>query len=132
MKQHIQAIKKQRKYTEEFKKDIVSIFEKGTYSVLQLGKLYGIKKQVIYGWIYRYSAFNEPGYRIMDKNESPSEKLKQLEEKVKELELAVGRKQMKIDFLEKLIELAKHDLGIDVKKNCGTQHSGGSAKTKKK
>lgn len=35
-----------RKNTEEFKKDIVLIFEKGTYSVLLLGKFYSIKNRL--------------------------------------------------------------------------------------
>ena len=59
-------------------------------------------------------------------------KSKQLEKKVAELEAALGRKQMEIDFLNKMIEIANKDLGTDIKKNIGTRVSNGSEKTKGK
>jgi hypothetical protein len=63
--------------------------------------------------------------------ESSIEKMKELELKVKELEQAVGQKQMKIDYLEKMIDIANDDLKIDIKKNSNTQQSAGSKTTKK-
>ena len=59
----LRVIRKQRRYSEEFKRAIVSDFESGKYSVLQLAKLHGIGDQLIYNWLYKYSAFNEKGYR---------------------------------------------------------------------
>jgi hypothetical protein len=50
----------------------------------------------------------------------------------KELEAALGRKQIQLDYLEKMIELAKTELDIDIKKNYSTPQSTGSNKTKKK
>jgi len=64
--------------------------------------------------------------------QSSSLKLKQLAEKVKELERIVGQKQIKIDYLEKMIDIAKEDLDIDIKKNFNTPQSIGSESTKKK
>lgn len=48
--------------------------------------------------------------------DSHSQKIKELEEKVKLLEQAVGQKQIKIDYLEKMIDLASEDYKIDIKK----------------
>jgi hypothetical protein len=59
-------------------------------------------------------------------------KSKQLEKKIAELEAALGRKQMEIDFLNKVIEIADEDLGTDIKKNISTRLSNGSEKTKGK
>ena len=56
----------------------------------------------------------------------------ELEQKVKELELAVGQKQIKIDYLEKMIDIAKEELDIDIKKNFSTPQSIGSGIIKKK
>jgi hypothetical protein len=64
--------------------------------------------------------------------ESSIDKLKQLELKVKELEQIVGQKQIKIDYLEKMIDIAKDDLNIDIKKNYNTPQSTGSETIKKK
>ena len=51
---------------------------------------------------------------------------------IKELERTVGRKQIMIDYLEKMMEIAKDELDIDIKKNFGTPQSTGSGKTSKK
>lgn len=132
MKANVRSIRKQRKYSKEFKKRIVSDFESGKFSVPQLEKLHGIGNSLIYGWIYKFSTFNEQGFRIVEMKDSSSKKMKELETRVKELESAVGRKQIMIDYLEKMVEIAKDELDIDIKKNFGTPQSIGSGKTDKK
>ncbi len=132
MKANLKTIRKYRRYSEDFKREIVSIFESGKFSVPQIEKLYGINKQTIYNWIYKYSIFNERGFRVIEMKESSVEKLKQLEQKVRELEQIVGQKQIKIEYLEKMIEIAKDDLNIDIKKNYNTPQSTGSETIKKK
>ena len=44
----------------------------------------------------------------------------------------VGQKQMAIEYLEKMIELAKTELNIDLKKNYSLPQSNGSNPIKKK
>lgn len=131
MKANIRSIRKQRRYSEEFKKALVSDFESGKYSVLQLERLHGVSNPQIYDWIYKYSTFNEQGYRIVEKKSSTQSKVKELEKRVKELEAALGRKQIKIDYLETMMEVAKDELDIDIKKNFGTPRSKGSGNEKK-
>ena len=132
MKANVRSIRKQRKYSEEFKKRIVSDFESGKFSVPQLEKLHGIGNSLIYRWIYKFSTFNEQGFRIVEMKDSSSKKMKELEARVKELESTVGRKQIMIDYLEKMMEIAKDELNVDIKKNFGTPQSIGSGKTNKK
>ncbi len=59
-------------------------------------------------------------------------KIKLLEQRIKELEVAVGQKQMNIDYLERMIELAKEEYDIDIKKNSNTPQSDGSKQIKTK
>jgi transposase len=132
MKANLKNIRKFRRYSEDFKREIVSVFESGKFSVPQLEKLYGIHNVTIYKWIYKFSTFNEKGFRVIEMKESSIDKLKALEQKVKELEQIVGQKQIKIDYLEKMIEIAKDDLNIDIKKNYNTPQSTGSEIIKKK
>ena len=132
MKANLKQIRKLRIYSDDFKKEIVAIYESVKFSVLQLEKLYSVSNASIYSWIYKFSTFNEKGFRIVEMKESSAEKLKQLEQKVKELEQAVGQKQIKIDYLEKIIEIAKDDLKIDIKKNYNIQQSIGSKAIKPK
>ena len=132
MEANLKQIRKQRRYSEEFKKSVVASFEKGEFSVPQLEKLYGIGNANIYNWVYKYSNFNEKGCRIVEMENSNQNKLKELSQKVKELEQMVGQKQVAIEYLEKMIELAKSDLNIDIKKNYSSSPSVGSKTTKKK
>ena len=132
MKANIRSVSKQRQYSEEFKKRIVNDFESGKYSVLQLERLHGISNPSIYKWIYKFSTFNEKGFRIVEMKDSSTKKMKALEARVKELESAVGRKQIKIEYLEKMMEIAKEELNIDIKKNYATPQSTGSERTNKK
>ncbi|HNP67978.1 MAG TPA: transposase [Aequorivita sp.] len=132
MKANVRSIRKTRKYSIEFKKRIVADFENGKFSVLQLEKLHGVSEQSIYRWIYKFSTFSEKGFRIVEMKDSSNKKMKELEARVKELERTVGRKQIMIDYLEKMMEIAKDELDIDIKKNFGTPQSTGSGKTSKK
>ena len=132
MKTNLATIRKKRLFSEEFKRSIVNDFESGRYSVLQLEKLYKVSNNLIYRWIYKYSTFNDKSIRIIEMKESSTNKIKELEDKVKELERVVGQKQLYIDYMEKMAEIAKKELGLDIKKNFNTPQSVGSDKTKKR
>lgn len=124
-------INSNRRYSEEFKRKLVDDFEKGVMTVVQMERFYGIGNSLIYNWIYKYSTYNEKNIRIVEMKDSQTNKLKELEEKVKELERSVGQKQIMIDYLEKMIDLAKESYSIDIKKNFNTPHSGGSKTTER-
>lgn len=132
MKQSLKSIRKQRRYSQEFKQQLVSDYESGKYSVLELEKLHGVSNPTIYQWIYKFSTFNKSGYRVVEMSKSSDKKVKDLQEKIKQLEQTVGQKQIMIDYLEKMMDIAKEELDIDIKKNFSIPPSNGSKKTKKK
>lgn len=125
-------INSRRIFSEEFKKARVKEYESGSFGVLELSRMFGIQKAVIYRWIYKYSVYNKKSVKVVEMKDSATRKLKELETKIKELEQIVGQKQIKIDYLEKMIDLAKEELDIDIKKNSGTPQSGGFNETNKK
>ena len=129
MRTHVQRIRKKRRYSESFKKELVEEFENGKYSVLQLARLYGVHYTSLYDWIYKFSTFNEKGYRVVEKKDSNTQKLEELQKRIEELESSLGRKQIQVEYLEKMIELAENEYGIDIKKNSSTPRSGGSEST---
>ena len=132
MNKKVRLIQKRRVFSEDFKRSLVKEFETGQYSVLQLEKLHKIPNVTIYNWIYKYSTFNDSSKRIVEMKNSSSEKLKEYEKRIKELELLIGQKQIKMEYLEKMIELAEVELDIDIKKNFNTPPFSGSGKTKSK
>ncbi len=131
MKANKRKIRKRLRYTENFKRSIVKSFESGEFSVYELERLHGVCNATIYSWIYKYSTFNEKGYRVIEHQMSSSKKIKELEQKIKDLEQKVGQKQIMIDYLETMMEVAKDELDIDIKKNFGTPQSSDSKKGKK-
>jgi transposase-like protein len=132
MKANLHQIKKSRIYSEGFKREIVNLFESGKFSVPQIEKLYKISNSSIYQWIYKFSNFNEKGYRVVEHKISSMSKLKELELRIKQLEQTIGQKQIKIDYLEKMIDIAKLELNVDIKKNFNTSQSTGSETIKEK
>lgn len=123
-------IKHKRLYSEDFKLKVVKAYESGERSVLELVRDYQLREQTVYGWIYRYSEYNKKCIQVVEMKDSQQAKIRALEKKVKELEQAVGRKQISIDYLEKMIELAQEHYAIDIKKNFDTPQPGGSKRTK--
>lgn len=130
MKANLRSIRKKRIYSKEFKHQLVSEFESGKYSVLELEKLHGVCDQTIYNWIYKFSIFNKKGYRVVEHKSSSHKKVNELQAKIKELEASLGRKQIMIDYLETMMEVAKEELDIDIKKNYDTSPSKSSSKKK--
>jgi transposase len=125
-------LQKIRVYSEEFKRSRIKEYEKGIFSVREMSILYGISQQTIYRWIYKYSTYNQKGLRIVEMEKSSKQKVDDLQNRIKELEQIVGQKQLNIDYLEKMIEIAKDDFDIDIKKNFDTPQSSTSKKTKKR
>lgn len=109
-------VKSQRLFSKELKLKIVNEYEMGKHSVLSLSKLYSVSIQSIYNWIYKYSRYNEKSLKVVEIKDSQMEKNKQFENRIVELERALGQKQMQIDYLEKMIDLAKEEFDIDIKK----------------
>jgi transposase len=118
-----------RSFSAEFKRGRVKEYEKGRLTVREICELYNVGTTNVYRWIHKYSSYPRRQIRIVEMADSSTKKIKELHDRIKELERAVGQKQMNIDYLEKMIELAKSQLGVDVKKNFDTSQSIGSKKS---
>jgi transposase len=125
-------LRTRRVFSESFKKARVKEYEQGEYSVGELSKLFDILPIVLYRWIHKYSVYNRKRTVIVEMKDSATQKLKDYEKRIGELERALGQKQLNIDYLEKMIDLAKDEYSIDIKKNSNTPLSNGSEKSGQK
>ena len=112
-------IKRRRIFSETFKRLKVSDLESGVLSIKEICELYDVSRTAVYKWLYKYSVHHQKGSIQVVQMKSEATKTKLLQSRVAELEAALGRKQLEIDLLNKLIELANKDLQIDLKKNYG-------------
>lgn len=118
-------IRTRRIFSEEFKRQKVQMLTNKRISILELTELYGMTKMTVYRWLYRYSPHHNKGTEQVIQMESEGAKNLALLKQIAELERIVGQKQLHIDFLEKMIELASDGLQTDIKKNFDTRPSSG-------
>lgn len=122
----------QRYFSEDFKKKKVREIEQNVVTVLQITREYGVSKTSVYKWIYKYSAMRKKAVKQVVEAKSDTVKIVHLRDEVRNMERLVGQKQIRIDFLEKMIELAEQEYGIDIKKKFSSIPLSGSGQTGKR
>jgi len=124
-------LNKRREFSEQIKRKVVKDFRSGSYTAKELAALYHCAERTIYRWIHKYSPADSPSVNVVEMSKSTDQKVKDLQKKIADLERALGQKQIKLDFYEKMLELAKQEYDLDLKKNSSSKPSSGSASTDK-
>lgn len=104
-----------RTFSEEFRKTKVKELTSGRIKVRELCELYALSRTTVYKWLYLYSEA-EKGIKTVVQMESEAFKTKLLQQRVAELERAVGQKQLEIDYLNTCLKVASDEVGYDLKK----------------
>jgi transposase len=112
-----------RHFSVEFKKQIIAQLDAKLIKLSDITRLYQVSAVSVCRWRQQYSKHYEKPTKLVIEMESEALKTKALVERNAELERIIGQKQLKIDYLEKLIELASEDLKIDLKKSINTPFS---------
>lgn len=126
------SLRPRREFSEELKRKLVDEVHLRVHTVTEIMRLYGVSRPAIYRWIYKYTPGLVPGVKQVVQMESEAEKTRQLKQELLETQGALGRAAAKIELLEKIIELASEELGIDLKKSTRTGFSSGSDATAKR
>jgi transposase-like protein len=124
------SLKQHRIFSEAVKKQTVCDIEQGKCTVLEASRELQVSDQSIYNWIYRYSRYLQKNKLLVVEDKSEAYRSKELEKQIRELEAALGRKQMELELLNKIIDLANEEYKADLKKNFSNQPSSGSESTK--
>ena len=124
--------RQRRVFSEDLKRKIVKEIEQGKANIATVCREYSVSDVSVYKWLHKYSSYLQKGVKVVMELNSEGYRSKELEKRVKDLEAAVGRKQLEVEFLNKLIEIANEQLGIDIKKKSFTPPSTGSESTIKK
>jgi transposase len=122
-------LKEKRVYSESYRKARVADIENGMLTVLETHRVYGISISVIYRWIHRYSTHLVHHTRQVVELESEQHRTKMLLERVGMLERTVGQKQLEIDVLRTMLDLAGQELGDEWKKKLSSIPSHGFTTT---
>ena len=98
------------------KLDIVKKIERGEITVRAVSRVYGVSCTAVYKWLQKYSRLYKKQTRVIVEDKSLSKKNAELRARIAMLERSLGQKQLRIDYLEKVVDVASKDLGMDIEK----------------
>ena len=112
--------KKGKRYSEAFKRKVISDIQDGIYSPWRAMRIYGIGgKMTIYKWIAKYNPTcrvrDDKELTVMDKDDS----IPRLKERIRYLEKLVSDLSIEKKILETTIDIANETYNLDLKKNLG-------------
>jgi len=117
------ADRRNRRFSEAFKRSKVKEIEAKRLKVSEVCYLYEVSRTSVHRWLKKYGQKTEKGVKIVIEMQSEAQRTKLLQERVAELERAVGLKQLEIDYLNQMLIVESQELGYDLKKKHGLAQS---------
>ena len=125
--------KKTRRYSEAFKRKVVSDVNEGLYSVWRAMQIYKIGgNNTIYKWLAKYDPSNVISGGGGKMKNSKSKSSVDLQFRIRYLEQIVSDLTIEKKILNATIDIANEIYGLDLKKNIGTPSLSESVKKKTK
>jgi len=118
--------RQQRIFSLELKKKLVEEIEYKRLKVRDVVNLYKVTATTVYKWLAEYSTTKRNCSKMVVESESSETKISVLYERISELERNVGKKQLEIEYLNKVVEVCSDKLGYDVKKKSITMQLNGT------
>lgn len=107
-----------KRYSISFKQKVIEEIESGKLTISGAQKLYDIGSgTTIPKWIKKLGKLHLLNKVVRIELKDEVSRVTQLEKQKKELESALAQAHLKLIAYESLIEVAREDLGIDLKKN---------------
>ena len=114
------ASRKSRRYSDAFKRKVVSDINEGLYSACRAMQIYDIGgKMTVYKWLAKYDPSNIFFTRGNKMKDSTKKSPVDLQARVRYLEQIVSDLTIEKKILETTIEIANETYGLDLKKSIG-------------
>ncbi len=104
-----------RTFSEAFKREKVELIDHGKLSVKELSKIYEVSDRAVYNWLKKFSKY-AAGERVVVEKISEAKKTIELYNQVRDLEQALGRKQLELDYYKEVVSIISDEEGEDVAK----------------
>ncbi len=106
-----------RRYSESFKREVVSEIESGKLNIDEARRRYDIRGgSTIQRWLRSYGVYDKLYGVQRIYTVSDMDKLKDLERRNKELEQALGKSHIEALFYKEMVNQAEQHYNIDIKK----------------
>ncbi len=113
-----------KRYSIAFQQKVVCEIESGELRIGDARRLYDITgSETIQKWIRKFGKNHLLNKVVRIEMKDEKDRIKELEKKVRQLESALANEHIKNVVLESLVEIAKDDFGIDLKKKYGQKRS---------
>lgn len=106
-----------RHFSESFRRKKVQEIESGQVKISEVCRVYQTSRTSVYKWMKKFGSMKSNQERIIVETESDSKKLIEMQKRISELERMIGQKQIQIDFLTKVIDVAEETYNVEIKKN---------------
>ncbi|VAW30461.1 hypothetical protein MNBD_BACTEROID07-1989 [hydrothermal vent metagenome] len=104
--------KVRRTFSTAFKKEKVELLEQGKIKVKDLSLIYEVSDRAIYNWLRKYSKLGTTERVVVEKISEEKKNIELLQH-IRELEQALGRKQLELDYYKSVVELINEGKGED-------------------
>lgn len=115
-----------RYFSKSFKQKKVKELDNNLVTIAELSREYQVSRTAIYKWLHKYSLHYKKETKQVVEAMSDTRKVEKLKERNKELEQALGRKQIQLEFYKKLVDAAEEEYSVDIKKKYGLPPYDGS------
>lgn len=106
-------------YSEAFKRQVVSEYERGLFSKAELKRRYLIRgHSCIDAWLRKYGKFTYEVKLTLGRPMKDPQK-----QRIKELEAELAKKEEELRVFKKFIDLAEQELNISIVKKSGSKQS---------
>jgi len=106
-------------YSEAFKRQVVSEYERGLFTKAELKRRYNIRSNSCIGkWLEKYGKFT---YEVKPTLGRPMKDPQK--QRIKELEALLAKKEEELRVFKKFIDLAEQELNIAIVKKSGSKQS---------
>ncbi len=113
---------RQSKYDISFRRKIAKEYLEGSLTMVQIAARYGLKRHNVMDWIRKFSsdlAAKQEVIPVMTPEEQ--QEMEALKRQLSAVKQQLDYEQMKNFALETMIDLAKEELGVDIRKNSGAK-----------
>ena len=111
-----------RRYSEAFRQKVLLELHQGKYTKNELIRLYGMNPATLYNWIRKSKRLDLLNHRVRIEMANETDKVKELQARIKELEGALAQTQLDHLKSEAYLSVALDELGYSDKNELPKKH----------
>jgi transposase-like protein len=108
-------------YEVAFRREVAKRYNEGNKSMAQIGQQFAVTADQVKGWVKQYSSELAVDPNDFSMTEQEAKELDLLKKQNQALKKKLEYEQMRNFALETMVDLAKSEMGIDLRKNSGAK-----------